>query len=189
MSALAGTISGPFAPGASRIGVARWLRSALSLLAAAAVLAVALPVAFSGAQGAGANPVQVFSSGSLVAVEASGGGQLSLDGLVPGQSRSATIRVSNAGSDTAAFSFATQVADRVGAGGAPLSGAMTLRVLPAAGGAPLYAGSLAGAGRISVGSIPAGAERAYRFTVSLPGDVGNEVAGSSLSAGFVWNAA
>ena len=128
MSALAGTITAPLTVRAD--GLARCLRAALSLLIAAGVLAVALPVAFgSGTAGAGASQVQVLSSGELL-VEAGGGARLSVAGMVPGQSRSATIRVSNAGSGAAALSLAMRAVDRVGAGGAPLSEALTLRVPP-----------------------------------------------------------
>jgi hypothetical protein len=110
--------------------------------------------------------------------------------MVPGQSRAATIRVSNAGSDAASFSLAAQIADRVGPGDAPLSSAMTLRIQPVGTGGPaLYQGSLANLSRLALGQIPAGAERAFRFTVALPASVGNEVAGASLSASFAWNAA
>lgn len=191
VSALAGTISAPFAVGTGGIGAARLLRSAFSVLLAFGILAVALPVAFgSGARGAGVDPVQVFSSGPLVAAQTSGGAQLSIGGIVPGQSRTATIRVSNAGSEAAAFSVTTRIADRVGSGGAPLSGAMTLRILTAgAGGPALYQGSLAGMPRLELGRIPAGGARTYRFTVALPRSVGNQVEGSSLSAGFAWDAA
>ncbi|HEX6687088.1 MAG TPA: hypothetical protein VF085_00310 [Solirubrobacterales bacterium] len=190
MSALAATIAAPLAARQSGLGAAWWLRSTLSLLVAVGILAVAMPAAFgSSSGGAGASPVQVFSSGPLIAAEASGGGQLSVAGLIPGQSRSATIQVSNTGSATAAFGLAAHLVDRVGPGGAPLSDAMTLRILPAAGGAPLYAGSLGHMSRLSLGQIPAGAQRAYRLTVALPRSVGNEVAGSSLSAGFAWSAA
>lgn len=190
VSELAGTISAPFATGTGGIGVARWLRSALSLLVAVGILAVALPVAFGSGARAGTDPVQVFSSGSLVDVQTSGGAQLSIAGIVPGQSRTATIRVSNAGSEAAFFSLAAQLADRVGPGGAPLSTAMTLRIESvAADGPAFYQGSLAGLSRLGLGQIPAGAARAFRFTVALPAGVGNEVAGASLSAGFSWNAA
>jgi hypothetical protein len=190
MSALAGTITAPFAVRQSGMGMAWWLRSILSLLAAATILAVAIPVAFgSSGPSTGANPVQVFSSGPLIAAESSGGGRLSIDGMIPGQSRSATIRVSNAGSAPAAFSLAADLADRVGPGGAPLSRAMTLRVLPVGGGVPLYAGSLAQMPRLALGRIVPGDARAFRFTVALPSSVGNEVGGSSLRARFIWNAA
>jgi hypothetical protein len=189
VSALAGTISAPFAVRADGFGAARWLRSTLSLLLAVGILAVALPVAFGGGARAGVNPVQVFSSGSLVTVQASGGARLSIDGIVPGQSRMAMVRVSNLGSGPSTFSLTSRVADRVGPGGGALSTAMILRIAPAAGGPALYHGSLGGMTRIALGRIPAGGERAYRFTVALPSSAGNEVEGSSLSAGFIWNAA
>ncbi len=188
VSALAGTISAPFVAGTGRFGITRWLRPALSLALAIAILAVALPAAFGAGASAGVDPVRVFSSDSLVAVRADGGARLSIDGIVPGQGRTATIRVSNAGSGTSAFSLSSHVADRVGPGGAPLSSALMLRIAPAAGGPALYEGSLAGLSRLRLGRIAAGAERAYDFTVTLPRGVGNEVEGSTLSAGFSWNA-
>jgi len=189
VSALAGTIFSPWS--ASRgPSAAWWLRSLVSLLAAVGILAIALPVAFgSGSRGAGVDPVQVFSSGPLIAAETSGGGQLSIDGIVPGQSRSATIRLANAGSEAAAFSLAAQIADRIGPGGASLSGAMTLRVRPVDGGPPLYAGPLAAFGHIDLGRVPAGGKRAYRFTVALSSSAGNEIAGSSSRATFALNGA
>jgi hypothetical protein len=170
------------------MGAARWLRSILSLLAAVAVLAVALPVAFSsGARGAGADPVQVFSSGSLLSADTSGGAQLSVAGMVPGQSRTATIRVSNNGSEPALFSVSARLADQVGPGGAPLSAALALRVEAAgSGAAPLYSGPIGAMPRLRLGRIAAGAERAYRVSVTLPPSVGNEIRGSSLTAALAW---
>lgn len=189
VSALAGTISAPFAVRAEGTSVARWLRSVFSLLLAVGVLAIALPAAFgSGAKGAGVNPVRVFSSGSLVALNASGGAQLSIGGLVPGQSRSATVQVSNPGSASTSFSLTPQLADHVGPGGAPLSGALVLRIASRVSGAVVYDGPIGAMPRLGLGAVAAGAQRAYRFTVTLPESVGNEVAGSSLSAGFAWNA-
>jgi hypothetical protein len=189
VSALAGTISAPFAVRGGGIGAVRWLRSALSLAVAIGILALALPLAFgSGARGAGVDPVQVFSSGPLVSAEASGASQLSIAGMVPGESRSATVRVANAGTASAMFNFAAHVADQVGSGGARLSDAMVLRIESTAGD-PLYSGLIGQMPRLGLGAIAAGAERAYRFTVTLPSSVGNEVEGSSLSAGFAWNAA
>jgi hypothetical protein len=189
VSALAGTITSPWVS-SNGPGAAWWLRSTLLLLVAIGILAITLPAAFgSGRQGTGVDPVQVFSSGPLIAAETSGGDRLSIDGMVPGQSRSATIRLSNTGSAAAVFGLTTHIADRVGPGGAPLSGAMTLRVQPAGASAPLYAGALAQMPHLALGRIPAGGERAYRFTVALPRSAGNVVAGASLSAGFAWNAA
>lgn len=172
------------------MGVAWWLRSILSLLVAVGVLAGALPVAFgSGTRGAGVDPVQVFSSGPLVAVQSSGGAQLSAAGMVPGESRAATLRVLNAGSAPASFDLSSHVVDRVGPGGAPLSSALVLRVSSAgANSARLYSGPLGAMPRLRLGSIAAGAQRAYRFTVTLPAAAGNAVAGSASSAAFAWTA-
>ena len=186
MSALAGTIAAPFAGRHDGLDAMRWLRSGLSLALALGILAIALPAAFgAGTEGAGADPVRVFSSGPAVAVDAGGGAQLSVGGLVPGASRSATIRLSNAGSEAASFTLATHLSDRVGAGGTTLSSVLELRIA-SRGGAVLYDGTLAGLRRLALGRIGAGATRALRFTVALPRSVGNAVEGSSLSAGFSW---
>ena len=190
MTALAGTVASPLTAREGGLGVAWWLRSILSLLVAVGILAVALPAAFgSGSRGAGVEPVQVFSSGPLIGAEADGGSRLSIAGMVPGQSRSATIRVSNKGTAAASFSLAARISDRVGAGGAPLSAALVLRIESVGSGTPIYSGPVGGMPRLELGSIRAGAERAYRFTATLPTSVGNAVAGSSLSAGFAWSAA
>lgn len=166
----------------------RWLRSGLSLALALGILAIALPMAYNaGAQGAGVSPVRVFSSSPAIAVDASGGAQLSVSGLAPGQSRSATIRVSNAGSGAASLVLAASSIDRVSPGGAPLSSALNLRIA-SSGGAVLYSGILAGLRHLPLGRIEAGGTRALELTVSLPADVGNEVQGSTLSTGFSWTA-
>jgi hypothetical protein len=184
VSALAGTIAAPFAARHDGLDAMRWLRSGLSLALALGILAIALPAAF-GARSAGVDPVQVFSSGPAVTVDASGGAQLSVGGLVPGASRSATIRLSNAGSGAATFTLATRLADHVRPGGAALSSVLELRIA-SSGGAVLYDGTLAGLRRLALGRIGAGATRAFRFTVTLPRSTGNAVEGSSLSAGFDW---
>ncbi len=166
----------------------RWLRAGLSLALALAILAIALPAAFNaGARGAGVDSVQVFSSSPAVAVSTSGGAQLSVGGLVPGQSRMATIRLSNAGSGASSFALAADLTDQVAPGGTPLSSVLDLRIA-SPGGAVLYEGGLAGLHRLPLGTIAAGGTRAFDFTVTLPGSVGNEVQGSTLSAGFSWTA-
>jgi hypothetical protein len=186
VSALAGTIAAPFAARRGGFDAMRWLRSGLSLALALGILAIALPAAFgAGARDTGVDPVQVLSSGPAVAVDASGGARLSVGGLVPGASRSATIRLSNAGSGTAAFALATRLSDQVRPGGAPLSSVLRLRIASAAG-AVLYDGNLAALPQLALGRIEAGGTRAFRFTVTLPDSVGNAVEGSSLSAGFSW---
>jgi hypothetical protein len=180
VSALAGTISSPFVTKTGGIGIPRWLRSAFSLALAVGILAVALPVAFgSGASGAAVNPAQVFSSSSLIAPDAGGTAQLSVAGLVPGQSRSAIVRVANPGS-AAAFGLSSRVS------GSPLLAAELLLKIEAPSGKTLFDGRLAGLSRLALGSFAAGAQRAYRFTVSLPGGAGNEVAGATMSASFAW---
>jgi hypothetical protein len=190
VSELAATIAAPWTIQTGELGVARALRSVLSVLAAAAVLAVALPVAFgSGARGAGVDPVRAFASGPLIAAETSGGAQLSVAGIVPGQSRSAVVRVSNEGTRAGSFALSSRLVDRTGPGGAPLSGALILRIEAVGSGAPLYSGPIGAMPQLRLGDIAAGAARAYRFTVALPAAAGNEVEGSRLGASFAWTAA
>lgn len=186
MSALAGTIAAPFAARHDGHDAMRWLRSGLSLALALGILAIALPAAFgAGARGTGVDPVQVFSPSPAVAVDTSGGAQLSVGGLVPGATRSATIRLSNAGSGASSFALTAHLADQVRPGGMPLSPVLRLRIASSRG-AVLYDGALAGLQRLALGRIDAGATRALRFTVTLPGSAGNAVEGSRLSAGFSW---
>jgi hypothetical protein len=188
VSALAGTISAPFASRHGGFDVMRWLRTGLSLALAVGILAIALPVAFNvGARGAGVDPVQVFSSSPAVATSTSGGARLSVGGLVPGQSRMATSRVSNAGSGASSFALAADLVDRAAPGGTPLSSVLELRIASPHG-SVLYEGTLAGLHRLPLGQIDAGGTRSLDFTVTLPSSAGNEVQGSVLSAGFSWTA-
>ena len=167
----------------------RWLRAGLSLAVAVAILAIALPVAFgAGRQGGGVSPLKVFSSGSALTVDASGSAQLSVSNLVPGQSRTAAVRLSNAGSGVSLLTLSTRLADRVAPGGKPLSSLLRLRIASPSG-TVLYDGALGGLRRLRVGRIGPGASRAFDFTVTLPRNADNEVEGSMLSAGFAWTAA
>jgi spore coat-associated protein N len=168
-------------------GTAQVLRSALSVLLALAILAIALPVAFGGgARGAGVDSVRVFSSGSLVAPDAAGGASLSVGGLVPGETRTAMIRVGNPGS-AATFGLSARVSDRPSAAGVALSSVLTLRI-EAASGRTLFNGTLGELHRLGLGRFAAGARHAYRFTVSMPRSAGNAVAGATMSAAFAWTA-
>jgi hypothetical protein len=190
VSELAATIAAPWTIQTGELGAARALRPVLSVLAAAAILAVALSAAFGApARGAGVDPVQILSSGPLIAADASGGARLSVAGIVPGQSRSAVVRVANEGAGAGAFSLSSRLADRIGPGGAPLSEALILRIEAAGSAAPLYSGPIGAMPRLRLGGIAGGAARAYRFTVALPAAAGNEVEGSRLSASFAWTAA
>ncbi len=128
-----------------------------------------------------------LSSSPILAPDTSGGAQLSVSGLVPGQSRTALVRVANPGS-AAAFQLSTSFSDSVGAAGVPLSSVLRIEIATAGAGKALYSGPLAALQRLPLGSFADGAQRAYRFTVSLPAGAGNAVEGSALSAAFAWNA-
>ena len=158
---------------------------------AVGILAVALPVAFGsvgGGQGGEADPLRVFSSGSLAAPQVGGATRLSVSGMVPGQRRSATIRVINPADATVALGLSAQLADHPSTAGGRLSEALALRIESATGNV-LYSGPIGQMPALRLGDVAAGVRRSYRFTVSLPAGAGNEVAGSSLGARFVWGAA
>lgn len=165
-----------------------WLRGAFSLLLAVGILAVALPVAFGSVGDGQGDPLRVFSSGSLIAPQVGGASTLSVSGLVPGQSRSATIRVANPGDGKVALDLAAQISDHPAAGGVRLSEALIVRI-ESSDGSTVYAGSLGRMPSLQLGGLAAGARRSYRFTVSLAAGAGNEVEGASLGARFAWSAA
>ncbi len=185
-----GTIAAPWVGRSNAPGAGWWLRAFLSSIVAVAILAVALPVAFgSGLHGGAAgSPVHVFSSGDLIAPEVSGGTRLSIAGMVPGQSRSATVRVANSGAGAAVLGVAPEVVDRPAASGGKLSESLALRI-ESASGAVLYNGPIGRMPRLVLGGLAAGAQRVYRLTVTLPGSAGNGLEGAALSAGFAWTAA
>lgn len=170
--------------------MAFWLRAALSLAVAVGILAVALPAAFGSAggdQGGGVDPLRVFSSGSLAAPQVGGATELSLAGMVPGQSRSATIHVVNPDAGTVALGLSAQLADHRASTGGSLAEALLLRV-ESSGGKIVYDGPIGRMPALHLGAATAGGRHAYRFTVSLPAGVGNEIEGASLGARFVWSA-
>ena len=82
------------------------------------------------------------------------------------------------------------MADRVGPGGAPLSSALDLRIASGE-----WDRLSTTAPSLACGICELGPDRGWRrhgpidFTVTLPRSVGNEVEGTTLSAGFTWNAA
>jgi hypothetical protein len=135
------------------------------------------------------DPGQVFASGPLAVADAGGGAQLSVAGMVPGESRSSIIQVSNNGSGVGSFGVSSRLVDRMGPGGAPLSQALILRIEAAGSGASLYSGPIGAMPHLRLGDIAGGAMRAYRFTIALPVAAGNEFAASRLSASFAWTAA
>jgi hypothetical protein len=183
VSTLAATASAPLTEVSGGLDATRMLRALLSLALAAAVLAIALPAAFGSGLPSGADPAQLLAPSAPASVETAGTAQLSAAGLVPGESRTSSIRVANGGGSAAAFALGAQVAGR----GDALARALVVGV-SGANGAELYRGSLAGLSQVELGTLPAGAARSYRITVTLPAGVGDAVAGSSLAASFVWSA-
>ena len=73
-------------------------------------------------------------------------------------------------------------------GGGNLAEALRLRVEDQSnGGKVIFDGTLSGLRHVLLGRIGNGQHRSYRFTATLPEQAGNEYAGASVSADFVWS--
>jgi hypothetical protein len=119
--------------------------------------------------------------------------------LIPGQSVTGTVHLTNDGDADGGLTLArTAIADTPGAGGGKLSAALQLRIDDITGGAssPVYSGDLDGPGLVPMGRLRAGAARTYRLTATLPdsgrpsgplaGD--NALQGSSVRVDWAWQA-
>jgi hypothetical protein len=146
-----------------------------NLLAAAGVIAVLL-------SGRGEPPAFALTSanGALsLANSKEGTAILSGKGLRPGARVSGSVTIANTGAGTALALEVTPESETPGRGGDRLWQRLQIKV----GG--LYQGRLADMGRLHLGELPAGSERAYAIEVSLPGG-GNALQNARLSVRFTW---
>jgi len=145
---------------------------AVTSLLALGLLAVALQsVAFSSAAytAGSANPANVFVAGTLSHTN-SAEGQVLLDAslLQPGESRSATVDITGAGTVTGVYTIGR--VSLVDTPAAPaVSEALALRVEDVTGAAvTLYDGAASDFTTVAAGSIAPGETRTYRLTVTYP---------------------
>ena len=145
-------------------------------------------------QWSAASPAGIFSADPMAVA---GGKTSALDarGMAPGQTVSGGFVISNDGGAAGRFTLGTgSLVDEPGADGGSLAQALQLVVTDVTDRtAPrdVYRGAVAGLHGLDLGTLAAGAVRAYRFTVSLSREqaTGSTFAGSSLSVAFDWTAA
>lgn len=160
---------------------ARWV--VVVLLATGVVVAACL----TGDRGA-ARAAVGGATGPLVSSSLADTAILSARGLRPGDVKAGEITVQNAGDEAGAFALSSGgIVD----GGAGLSGVLDLAVqdiTPGRGAPIVYSGKLAALPSIGLGTLAQGELRRYRFTIALPGGVGDAYQGASSTASFVWTA-
>ena len=126
------------------------------------------------------------ATGPLVSSSLADTAILSARGLRPGDAKAGEITVQNVGDQAGAFALSSGgVVD----GGAGLSRVLDLAVqdiTPGRGAPIVYSGKLAGLPSIGLGTLAQGELRRYRFTIVLPGQIGDAYQGASATASFVW---
>jgi hypothetical protein len=175
----------------------RRLIVALVLVAVAVAVAVFATATFTSSS---ANAGNVVATGDLAVGNSKSGAILTASGLVPGDSSTGTVTISNTGSSSGSFSLTTSnLQDTPGAGGQPLSGHLDLVIqditVPATP-TQIYSGKLNAVGTIQLGRWNAGESHTYKFTTTFPnggtppsptgGD--NAYKNASTSIQFDWNA-
>jgi hypothetical protein len=118
---------------------------------------------------------------------------LTVDKLVPGDSDSGTVSITNTGDIDGVFSIAKTVVADSTAPGAPFADKLELKVEDTtAGGPALYDGPLGAMGTIDANTIAPGDSHTYQFTVTFPdgglNGADNAYKGASLEANFDWEA-
>jgi hypothetical protein len=128
------------------------------------------------------------ATGPLISSSLANTAIVSARGLRPGDAKAGEITVQNVGDQAGAFALSSGgVVD----GGVALSGVLDLAVqdiTPGRGSLIVYSGKLAALPSIGLGTLAEGELRRYRFTIGLPGDVGDAYQGASTTASFVWTA-
>ena len=154
---------------------------------ALACLALALAGASSAAWSTtSAHPGNALHAASLTQENSlAGRAVLSAEGMVPGQSRSGQLTLTNTGDVSARLTLTQQIAEQPTASGHALSEALQLTVRNSEG-ATVYTGSLAGLSSQVLETFSAGEQRTYRFEVLLPADTGNELQGAQASSTLTW---
>lgn len=170
------------------------MRSRLNIISRLALLLVALATAgYSGATFASSssNPANAFAAGR-VAQQNSRAGQfiVSASGMVPGQSTTHTLTISNSGDVQSTSTLSEAVTDTAGPTGAKLSGELHLTIADVTDpSAPrtLYDGPLCAMGSQTLGTSAPGSSRRYRFTVAFPDDAAqNAYQGAATDVEFDW---
>lgn len=105
---------------------------------------------------------------------------LSAANLKPGESRSREMKIVNTGSREGTFTLTEKHASN------PFGANLQLVIADVAAGRSVYSGELGSAGSIELGSLAAGAQRTYRFTVKLAASAPNGAQGRTATAEYRW---
>lgn len=127
-------------------------------------------------------PALVSSAGDIsIGNSRQGKAVFSARNLLPGQSRSGSVKISNPNRQPMNLSLDSRLSS-----GVPLAGSLDLRVSRQ--GDSLYAGRLAGLQRLPLGEMAPGESREYQFEVAMPGGSGNALQGQSGAVDLIWSA-
>ena len=130
------------------------------------------------------------ATGAVSLTDSRGGGAiLSAQSLLPGQSVSGSVTLTNSGDSPASVSLTqSDLVDSPGPGGARLSNALLISVDDVTGGRRVYVGPLAVMPAIPLGTFPPGGAREFRFSASLPNALPPGLMGASASVRYDWTA-
>ena len=168
----------------------RVLASVLVVVLAAAVVAIALP-AYSQASPV---PFSAFAHGSLSQGNSTGHSAiLGARGLLPGQSTSGSVVITNTGAAAVFYLTTTNLIERAGGGGGRFSEKLVLTMTDITDHArpqTLYRGIIGDSTPVLLGVFQPGDAHTYRLTMSFPegGSADNAFQGGQLSVQFDWTA-
>jgi hypothetical protein len=134
---------------------------------------------------ASANPANTFSSGTFEHTNSKDGASIVTGTkMVPGDSETGTVTITNTGDVAGKFSLAeTNDSNGFSAGSLDLT-------IEDVTGTPdeVYDGDLGGVPSTDLGTFAAGEARTYKFTVTLDQTAGNSDQGKSATADYEWTA-
>jgi hypothetical protein len=173
------------------------MRTPGRLIAALVLIVVAISVAvFATATftSSSANAGNLIATGSLAIDNSNGGAAiLTASGIVPGDSTTGTVQISNTGSSAGNFTLTTTNLKDTPASPA-LSGRLDLVIqdvtVPATP-TQVYSGKLNGVGTLQLGRWNGGQKHTYKFTTTFPNGTpaqDNPFKSTSTSVDFVWDA-
>jgi hypothetical protein len=140
-----------------------------------------------------ANAGNIVATGSLIIDDdVENGAFLLVDGLVPGDSATGSVTISNVGESTGDFTLTQQdLVDVPGPNGGNLSEVLLLRVVMDPDGVPLtlYDGAFNALTTLDLGSWEGGESHSFDFVVTFPeGTDDDRYQQSEVSVTYVWDA-
>jgi spore coat-associated protein N len=142
-----------------------------------------------------ANPGNVFTTGTLLIGNSPSTALLSVTGMKPGDSSSATVDITNTGSLAGDFVLKTANAS----GYTALLGQMDLTVLDcgawtttapscSTGTTSIYSGKVSALTNSSLGNYAGAIKHRYKFTATLPSSTDDTYQGKTAQVDFAWSA-